>query len=81
MTKIQIDKFKGSTHERSFSVPGGIVMLARRFLPRSAIADLDRRGLDIEAIAEAREKGQPYSRSLKVVERGVEKTIYVSLAR
>lgn len=78
MTKITIDKFVGTAHERSFSVPG-LAMELVRFLPKSAISELDRRGIDVLALDAARRKGVPYSRSTKVVEKGVEKTVYVSV--
>lgn len=79
MTKLQIDTFIGTQHERSFAVPGVLIDLADRFLPAQAIDKLADKGIDVPAIAEARRMGTPYSRSVRLRERGVEKTIYMTL--
>lgn len=79
MTKLQIDTFIGTEHERSFAVPGVLIDLADRFLPVQAIDKLAEKGIDVPAIAEARRLGTPYARSVQLNERGVEKTVYLTL--
>ncbi|WP_196259575.1 hypothetical protein [Pelagibacterium limicola] len=81
MYMVHITKFSGQTHEASYTVPAFLVRFADKVLPRAAISALAGQGIDIPAIAEARRKGNAYSRSFDVVERGISKRVFVSLER
>lgn len=79
MSKLRIDKYVGTEHEESFTVPGFLIDMAVRVLPPSALASLSREGIDIAAIADARMRHGTYSSSIEVREHGVKKTVSVSL--
>jgi hypothetical protein len=79
MSKLRVDKYVGTEHEKSFTVPGCLIDLAVRVLPRSALVSLSERGIDIAAIAAAKKRHGTYSSSTEVHEHGVKKTVSASL--
>lgn len=77
MPRITVEKYVAGTLERRFAVPAFAITAAARWLPRSAIAGLRSRGLDIPAIVAARRSGTPYAASMEVTEGGVRKQVRV----
>jgi hypothetical protein len=79
MSRLRVDKYIGTEHEKSFTVPGLLIDFAVRVLPRSALASLSKQGIDIAAIAAAKRRHGTYSSSIEVHEHGVKKTVSASL--
>ena len=79
MSKLRIVKFIGSERDSSFTVPGPLIAVVVRLLPRAALTSLADRGIDLAAIAAALRSGNAYSSSVQVREQGVEKTVLASI--
>ena len=79
MAKVTIEKSVDGKPETRFSFPACFLSLAKTLLPPSAISALSDKDINIPAMLLARQQGVPYSASLDVVEKGVRKTVVVSL--
>jgi len=75
MSRITIEKYVAGVLESRFDVPGFVLRIAARMLPRPAIAALKRQGMDIVAMRDAQGAGRPYMSSLEVEEGGVKKKV------
>jgi hypothetical protein len=79
VSRLSIVKFIGAEQDSSFTVPGPLIGLAVRLLPRAALSSLAGRGIDLAAIAAALKSGDAYSSSAQVRERGFDKTVLASI--
>ncbi|HSD39005.1 MAG TPA: hypothetical protein VLC92_15945 [Rhodocyclaceae bacterium] len=76
---LKIEKFVGDKHETTISVPGFVASVCSVLLPESAHVALASHGIKLREVAEARRNGAPYSASVAVSERGVNKRVVISL--
>ncbi len=79
MAKVTIEKSVDGKHESAFSFPGFFVCIAGSVLPQAALNALREKGLDVEEMLAARKRGTAYKVTLNVVEKGIRKTVVVSL--
>lgn len=79
MSTLQIEKFIDGKHETTFSIPTFFMGIMQTLLPKSAIIALEKRGINLQAIADAKKQGTGYSTTLNVREKGIDKKIVMSL--
>ncbi len=79
MGTLQIEKFIDGKHETTFSIPTFLIRIVQTLLPQSAIIALEKRGINLQAIADAKKQGVSYSTTLNVREKGIDKKIVISL--
>jgi len=79
MATVLVEKFVEGRYETSFKVPTSMLRLANRFLPGAALSALADRGLELQSILVAHARGETYTETFMVRERGVLKRIVVSL--
>lgn len=79
MAKVMVEKFVGGKHEATFSFPASILSVASALLPQAALSSLADKGVDVPSILLARKQRIPYTASVNVVEKGVSKTVVVSV--
>ena len=79
MAKVLVEKFIAGRPEMHFSFPSQLLGWATVVLPRSALASLAGRGIDVTALLRARKRGVRYSSAIDVLEKGVLKRVVVSL--
>jgi len=79
MSTLQIEKFIDGKHETTFSIPTFILRIAQILLPQSALIALEKRGINLQEIADAKKQGISYSTTLDVREKGIDKRIVISL--
>jgi len=79
MSRVTVVKFVAGKEEARFSFAMAWLRLACKVLPPSAIARLEVRGIHVESILQAQKLGKPYSLKVEVLERGVPKTVVVSV--
>lgn len=77
---LKVEKFIGDRREATYNVPDGLVGFINEVLPRKLWHSLAQKGLDLKAAAQAVKARQPYSATIAVRERGVDKTVTVSVA-
>ncbi len=80
MSKITVEKYVAGTLENSFGVPLFAVNILAQLLPASASKELAGRGIDLQAILNAKQQGTSYRSSAEVTEDGVEKTVVITVA-
>lgn len=79
MKKIKIQKFVDSQLKDSFEVPVLLVNLVSKFLPKSALTELQEKGIDINKMIEISKLNDSYSSTVKVVEHNIETEVIISL--
>lgn len=79
MTTIKVEKYAAGTLIQAFTVPGFAVQTLEKCLPESAVRALAARHIDLQAIVQAKQQGQPYRAELQVREEGVEKTVVITV--
>lgn len=80
MAKVMVEKFVGDQREARFSFPASFLGLASALLPQSALNALGNKGIDVPGMLLAGKLGVPYTASVNVVEKGISKTVVVSVA-
>jgi len=79
MARVTVEKFVGSERETRFSFPAFLLHMASVLLPQSALSSLADRGINVRGILLARKLGIEYEASVSVVEKGISKTVVVSV--
>ena len=79
MKKVKIEKFISGKQEESFSFPAFFLGLANILLPQLALNALRDKGIDISGMLLAKKLGTQYTATLNVVEKGIAKTVVVSV--
>lgn len=80
LSKITVQKFSSNNVEQNIRVPLLSVKLLSQFISKSAISELHKHGIDINAILDAVKNGDSYSSSFKVEEDGIEKVILITVS-
>lgn len=80
MAKVNIEKLIDGEHETSFSVPTFVLGIAGTLLPESALSSLEKNGINVREILDAKDRGIAYTASIDVREHGISKKILVTLA-
>lgn len=79
MHHIRIEKSVAGNLEQCIRVPLVAIRTLSLVLPHSAIEQLKATGIDLNAILQAIKTGNPYSETIHVIEKGVAKSILISL--
>lgn len=79
MTKVMVEKFVDGQHDTRFSFPASLLSVASALLPQAALSALANKGLDVPGMLLARKQGVAYTASVNVVEKGIRKTVVVSV--
>lgn len=79
MKKLKIEKYIHNQLDESFTVPLGFIRILNMLLPRSAIESLAQKGLGLEKIVLANKLNEPYQTSIEVKEKGITKTVSMTL--
>lgn len=79
MTKVMVEKLVDGKHDTTFSFPAFLLKAASILLPQSALNALGEKGMNVADMLAARRRGIAYSTSMDVVEKGVRKTVVVSV--
>ncbi len=79
MAKVMVEKFVDGKRETQFSFPASFLGVASALLPRSALQALAQKGIDVPQMLSARKQGMPYTTTVNVVEKGIPKTVVISL--
>ncbi|ODT65730.1 MAG: hypothetical protein ABS75_30240 [Pelagibacterium sp. SCN 63-23] len=80
MLKVSVEKYVDGRRETGFSVPVPVVRWASGLLPQAAKRSLLQAGIYLDEMAEASAADAPFSRWIEVEEKGVKKSIKLSVA-
>lgn len=79
MKKLRIEKYIHHQLDESFTIPLGLIRILNTLLPSSAIDALNQKGLGLEQMVLADRLNKPYQASVEVEEKGIMKTVTVTL--
>ncbi|QEI08734.1 hypothetical protein FXN63_24970 [Pigmentiphaga aceris] len=79
MATVTVEKFVGGKQETQFCFPAVFLGMARVMLPRAALTALAEKGMDVAGMLSAMRSGRQYTTSVNLVEKGVSKTVVVSV--
>lgn len=80
MAKVTIEKSVDGKRETAFSFPACFLCIASSVLPQAALDALREKGLDVAQMLAASKRGTAYKVSVNVVEKGIRKTVVISLS-
>jgi len=79
MKTIKIQKYINEKHEKTLSVPVVLVDALSFILPQAGVSELQKHGIDLPALEQARRTNTPYTKTIEVKEGGVPKKLIISL--
>lgn len=80
MSHLKIEKFIDNQHEKTIKIPFFLFRVASKLLPKKAIVALSAKGIDFDEILAADEQKIPYTSTIYVAEKSLNKRIVISLA-
>lgn len=79
MKKIKIQKFCDNNLVDTFEIPVLLVSMASKFLPNTALLELEKKGIYIEKMVELSKTEQDFSSDIEVSENGIKTQVKISL--
>lgn len=79
MKKLTIEKYIQGKLDESFTVPIAFISMLNTILPKAAIDSLNQYGFDIQNMITASKDHSPYHNRVEVEEKGILKTVEISL--
>ena len=81
MADLKIRKFKGSgsAPDTTVTVPGGVLRIASRLIPKQAIETLQKEGIDLEEIIRLSENPEAHGTLVEVEDHRKNKRVVISL--